>query len=53
VIDGIVPQVRLRAVRGNAAGVAPPADGPFVRDDDVELRRLGDDAAVRDAGKKF
>jgi hypothetical protein len=53
VINGVVAQVRLRAVRGDARGMAAPADGALVGDDDVEARRLGDDGRVRNARQQL
>src|SRR5262245_37674911 len=40
VIDGVLAQMGLRAMRRDAAGVAPPAGSTFMCHDDIQLRRL-------------
>ena len=47
VVKGVVALVRLRAVRRPALRDAPPAGRSLVSNDDVELRRLGDDRHIR------
>ena len=45
-IDGVVPQLRRRAVAGHAAGPDLAAGGPLVPVDQVERGRLGHDGEV-------
>ena len=46
-MDGVLAQMRARAVRGFAARFQAQPEAAFVRGDDLQSRRLADDGQIR------
>lgn len=53
VVKGVVTQLGLGTMGGDTAGVAAPANRPFMSDDDVELRWFRNNGSVGDPWEEF